>query len=146
MTEDLLKKACEAKSPEELLRIAHENGMTDFNEENARVYFDALTRHGELSDEEINAAGGGCAVRSHGQKMVSYLNSCRHWRCNACNGNYGYDKTWDRTFQIPKPQYLEEEKLGVCNDSTHHRDCDDCYYVSYERGAWWCNNAVHYYE
>ena len=62
MTEkELLLKAKEAKSPEELLNIARASGMTDFTEENAKAYFNVLNQHGELADEEIDAAGGGCA-------------------------------------------------------------------------------------
>ena len=60
MTEDLLKKACEAKSPAELLKIAHDNGMSEFNEENAKAYFDMLNQHGEISEEELENAAGGC--------------------------------------------------------------------------------------
>ena len=79
--EEMILKAREAKSPDELLNMAHGAGMTDFTDENARVYFNALNQSGEMSDEEIDAAGGGRAVRSHGQKMVAYTNRCGHWKC-----------------------------------------------------------------
>ena len=142
---EIYKKAKGAKSPEELIDIARTSGV-ELTPEGAKTYFEAINHSGELSDDELDVSGGGCAVRAHGQKMVSYLNSCSHWRCNACNGNYGYDETWKRTYQIPKPEYLPEESLQACTDNFHHHDCDDCYYVSYERGAWWCNNKVHYSE
>ena len=57
--EEMILKAREAKSPDELLKMAHGAGMTDFTDENARVYFNALNQSGEMSDEEIDAAGGG---------------------------------------------------------------------------------------
>ncbi len=153
MNEEILAQARAAQSPEELMKIAHENGMPDFNEENAKVYFNALHHSGELADEEIDVSAGGCAVRSRGQKMVSAVNSCKHWRCKHCNphGESGYLKK--------KPDYEAEETLWDCHCApqheflapeflTYHREhqCYECYYCSYERGAWWCNNAKHYSE
>ena len=138
--EEMILKAREAKSPDELLKIAHDAGMTDFTEENARVYFNALNQSGEMSDEEIDAAGGGCAVRAHDQKMVSALNFCKHYRCNICHTGSNSLKR--------KEKYLPDKEIFyACNrDANHVNRCDTCYYCSYEKGAWWCNNAVHYSE
>ena len=83
--EELILKARGAKSPEELLRIAQESGMTGFTEESARTYFDVLSQSGEMSDEELNVSAGSCAYRAHGQKMVSSINSRSHWTCDKCN-------------------------------------------------------------
>ena len=150
MTEkELLLKAKEAKSPEELLNIARASGMTDFTEENARAYFNVLNQHGELADEEIDAAGGGCAYRAHGQKMVTTLNGCSHWRCNRCNN--GRSNSLAR-----KKFYAKEDFTNSCHcvfmdgedEIPYEQDhyCMNCYYCSYEHAAWWCNNDVHYYE
>ena len=153
MSEEILTKAKAAGSPEELLRIAHDAGLTDFTEENARVYFNAINNRGELADEELDVSAGGCAVRAHGQKMVSSLNSCSHWTCDICNSRVAHLKR--------KDNYLPEEQLFKNCDSNdipfpysaavRHCDncqkcCDICYYCSYERSAWWCNNTIHYYE
>ena len=143
--EELMAKARAAKSPEELLRLAHENGMPEFTEENAKVYFEALHHSGELSDEEMDVSAGGCAVRSHGQKMVSALNTCSRYRCGPCNGNTHYNRL---------PSYPDESLLRECNprlydpnsEYGHITYCGGCYYCTYERGAWWCNNANHYNE
>ena len=60
MNQQLLEKAKEAKSAEELLALAKENGM-ELTEEDAAEYFAQLHKSGELSDEELdNVAGGGC--------------------------------------------------------------------------------------
>ena len=149
---ELLEQAKAAKSPEELLELAHENGIEDFTEENAKIYFNAINHHGELADEEMDVSAGSCAVRAHGQKMVSALNSCGHWRCRYCNGNGGSNLN-------KKACYLDEECLVKCvgkcmpepdiplySFTERDHDCLECYYCSYERGAWWCNNKPHYNE
>ena len=61
MNEELVKKAKEAKSVEELLALAGENGI-GLTEEQAKAYFAQLhPAAGELDDDELDAvAGGGC--------------------------------------------------------------------------------------
>lgn len=61
INEKYLEKAKAAKSAEELLAIAKENGLT-LTEEQAAEYFDKLNvKSGELADDELdNVAGGGC--------------------------------------------------------------------------------------
>lgn len=57
---ELLEKARQANSPEELLALAKENNFP-MNEENAKDYFEKLHKTGELSDDELDSvAGGGC--------------------------------------------------------------------------------------
>ena len=120
--------------------------------EQAAAIFNSINRSGEISDEELENTAGGCAVRAHGQKMVSALNSCGHWKCKYCNEYNGTDLK-------KKDHYLDEEYLvdcvGAClpeSDTPMYsfkergHECHDCYYCSYERGAWWCNNEPHYNE
>lgn len=61
ITPELLEKAKQAKSAEELLTLAKENDI-ELTEENAKAYFEQLNPPtGELSDAELdNIAGGGC--------------------------------------------------------------------------------------
>lgn len=60
LTPELIEKARRAKSPEELLALAGENGI-EATEEEARDYFEQLNKSGELSDDELdNVSGGGC--------------------------------------------------------------------------------------
>ena len=54
---ELLEKARQAKSPEELLAIANENGV-DMNEDSAKAYFEHLHNSGELSDDELDGVAG----------------------------------------------------------------------------------------
>ena len=61
LSKELIAKAKEAKSPEELMALAKENDI-ELTEENAKAYFEQLNPpKGELSDAELdNIAGGGC--------------------------------------------------------------------------------------
>lgn len=71
---EVIEKAKQANSPEELLVLAKENNVT-LSEEEAKKYFEKLHQSGELSDEELeNVAGGGC-------------NETTVW-CPFCGGNY----------------------------------------------------------
>ena len=60
-TPELIEKAKEAKTPEELFALAKENGV-ELTEESAKAYFNQLNpKTGELADDELdNVAGGGC--------------------------------------------------------------------------------------
>lgn len=89
-------------------------------------------------------SAGGCAVRSHNQKMVSGTNCCGHWICEMCNDSRNANNSFGLK---PRSYYKDEEKLfRDCNNLEHGKGCANCYYCSYERGAWWCNNKPHYSE
>ena len=62
-TQEQITKAKAAKSVEELLAIAKENGM-ELTEEEAAKYFAEWHKEGELSDEELNNVSGGCGGSS----------------------------------------------------------------------------------
>ena len=138
INKELYSKAKELGTPEELLKLAHENGMEEFGEENAKAYFDLLHKSGELSDSEIEtAAGGGCAVKVNGRAMVALINECRFWRCDSCNSEKS--RVPKRNGREPRAYYLSPDQLGPCYGGKHKHLCSDCYYCSYEKGAWWCN-------
>ena len=61
LNNELIAKAKEAKTPEELMSLAKDNGV-EMTGESAKAYFEQLhPTAGELSDEELdNVAGGGC--------------------------------------------------------------------------------------
>lgn len=56
---ELIEKAKQAKSSEELMALAKENGLELF-ENDAKAYFERLNLSGELSDEELDNVSGGC--------------------------------------------------------------------------------------
>ena len=58
-TNEQILKAKAAKSVEELLALAKENGV-ELTEDEAKKYFAEWHREGELSDEELQNVSGGC--------------------------------------------------------------------------------------
>ena len=60
LTKELVAKAKEAKTPEELMALAKENGI-DMPEESAASLFEQLnSKTSELSDSELDNVSGGC--------------------------------------------------------------------------------------
>lgn len=123
MDNELLKKAKEAKSVEELLSIAKENDF-EMSKEEAQAYFTQLHQSGELSDEELdNVAGGGCYGKD-GRLILSIGATgynCKHWQCKSC----GHRKI---------------TTIGTCFKCGGSVFCRDCKYFTYERGLWLCTN------
>ena len=122
---ELFEKAKEAKSAEELLSLAKENGM-ELTEEEAAAYFAQLNKSGELSDEELdNVAGGGCHNKD-GRLVVTVWYSCNDFTCKKC----GRKNTGDHFHIIDgyRTNYMQQ--------------CQFCKYMSYEGGLWLCNNPV----
>lgn len=58
MNKEFIEKARSAKSADELLKLAEENGMK-LSEEEANVYFEKINNSAELSDEELSKVVGG---------------------------------------------------------------------------------------
>lgn len=79
MNNELIAKAKEAKTAEELMALAKESGE-EITEESAKAYFDLLNpKTGELSDEELdNVAGGGCYSDGGRLKTPSGYR-CKHY-------------------------------------------------------------------
>ena len=60
MNKELLAKAKEAKTSDELMSLAKENGI-ELTAESAASYFERLnSKTGELSDSELDNVSGGC--------------------------------------------------------------------------------------
>ncbi len=78
MDKNLILKAKEAKSVEELIALAKENGV-ELNEEDAKMYFEQLNaKKGELSDDELDAvAGGGCETKVDGKTYTVVTSGCK---------------------------------------------------------------------
>ncbi|MCH5200780.1 MAG: hypothetical protein J1F60_07440 [Oscillospiraceae bacterium] len=88
MNQEIIAKAREAKSAEELLSLAKENNI-ELTEDEAKEYYDRLHATGELSDDELDsvAGGGGCTESSRcpmcGGTNRIYLRH-GHWHCYDC--------------------------------------------------------------
>ena len=58
-TPEQLTKAKAAKSAEELIALAKENGI-ELTEEEAKKYYAEWHKEGELADDELDNVSGGC--------------------------------------------------------------------------------------
>ena len=58
ITPELIAKAKTAKSTDELLALAKENGV-ELTEEEAKTYFEQIGASGEVSDDDLDAVSGG---------------------------------------------------------------------------------------
>ena len=124
MNTELIAKAKQAKSPEELMALAKENGI-ELTEESAQAYFNQLNpKMGELADDELdNVAGGGC--HNGGRLVVSVMHYCDEWRCKDDGSQCDIDGV-----------------LVNCNTCKIAAYCFSCKYCTYEKGLWLCNNPV----
>ena len=104
LTQEQLTKAKSAKSVEELLALAKENGV-ELTEDEAKKYFAEWHREGELSDDELQNVSGGCggpkeyetypgaAPTCGGKFIMSDEAPDSSWRC----GNCYFFESWSRT-------------------------------------------------
>ena len=90
-TPELIEKAKEAKTPDELMSLAKENGV-ELTEESAASYFDRLNpKAGELSDSELdNVSGGGCLSDDPYDTCMADGYCLSDYVCNRC-GTRGID-------------------------------------------------------
>lgn len=133
----LFNKAKQAKSAEDLLTLAKENGI-EITEDEAKAYFEQLNKSGELSDDELDSvAGGGCY--KGGRLIVTCFNSCDDWTCRKCGGKLDYNNGYSGGLRGGG------YKMGhTCPDGTkgHEFNCTKCKHCSYEKGMWLCNNPT----
>ncbi len=61
LTPELIEKAKSARSPEELISLAKENGL-ELTVEQASAYLGKINKGGELSDDELTDVAGGCLL------------------------------------------------------------------------------------
>ena len=134
-TPEQITKAKAAKSVEELLALAKENGM-ELTEEEAKNYFEQWHKEGELADDELDNVSGGCggeeappAPKYHsGQRIreVSRSSAAVHGYVYAtiisdgdvgdyerC-GNYYYRIRYDNGQEVTYRESLIDEDFEVC--------------------------------
>ena len=94
-----LTKAKAAKSAEELLALAKENGM-EMTDDEAKKYFADLHKEGELANEELDNVVGGC-----GEPYTDIY-------CQKC----GWTTKWNGYYPSLRPNGKIEEYGGPCPD------------------------------
>ena len=89
MEQELIAKAKEAKTVEELMALAKENNVA-ITEEDAKMYFEVLhPKTGELSDDELdNVAGGGCYAPG-GNLLTTIGHGCKYYEEGRKTGAKG---------------------------------------------------------
>ena len=136
LKEEMIAKAKEAKSVEELLALAKENGV-ELTEEEAKAYFAKLNpKSGELSDDELsNVSGGGCHT-SDGRLVTTVANSCKHWRYKRC--------WWTSLTRFDDcPAHGKSDATWRCiSYGMVSHICDTCMHCTYEDALWLCNHPA----
>ena len=101
LTSEMKSVAMQAKSVDELLKLAEEYGYEISKEEAEEIYAE-LNEEGELSDEELeNVTGGSCYSKdNHGLLIVTLGNTCDGYvkettelipgTCNSCKHRIGF--------------------------------------------------------
>ena len=99
LTPEMIEQAKAAKSAEELLAIAKENGV-DVTADEAKTYFEQLNpKSGELGDEELDSVAGGACSGSDFQSAspvqegtrVRVINGKTCSKCGGTTGTYTVD-------------------------------------------------------
>ena len=80
LTPELIEKAKQAKTAEELAALAKETGV-ELTAEEANTYFAQLNpKSGELSDDELDCVAGGCGTPTHnGHPIINRNGTCEYW-------------------------------------------------------------------
>lgn len=74
--QDLMFRARDAKSPEEIMQIAQTGGIA-MPREGAQAMYDRFHREGMLSDDELDNVSGGCGKDDEEKNKL---------HCFVCNG------------------------------------------------------------
>ena len=135
-TAELIEKAKEAKSPEELITLAKENG-TEITLEEAANYFAKLNQKtGDVADEELeNVAGGGC-YNSDGRLIVTGFYSCEHWSCMRCGHSL------QEHIELPGYMGMDYQCPGHGDYGNPH--CDGCGHCSAAGGYIVCDHPANH--
>ncbi len=123
MNQELIEKARQAASPEEIMKIAEENDIYMVKEE-AEMIYKQLHTNSELSDEELEeAAGGGC--KGAGGKTIVTSG------CKCFTGQYE---------QIKDDDYSD---LGLAwsvfsDGGGTKKVCGECKHLEFKSGIGYC--------
>ena len=126
MNEEMIAKAKEAKSVEELIALAKENGI-ELTEEDAKMHFEQLSaKKGELSDDELSdVSGGGCETTVDGKKYTVVSSGCKCFTGEFLN-NWGVGNNYDKSY------YAHD-----------HKDLRRAWYYGSLEGGEFCGNCAH---
>ena len=102
-TPELIEKAKSAKTPEELMALAKENGIEMTAEEAQKIFAQLHSQSGELADDELDNVSGGACYGRDDCLMTTIAYGCRYYEPattkNGVNGTCGACRYWDRTYR-----------------------------------------------
>ena len=99
ISDELKKQAINAKSAEELLKIAEENHI-EITPEEAEKYYASLHTEGQLSDTELDNVAGGCDPKKY-KAVCPRCGLTDFYQEISNNGNY-YCNHCHKTFKTPR--------------------------------------------
>ena len=134
MNEELLAKAKAAGSPEELIELAKANGK-EMTAEQAASIFNSLKGSGEISDDELEYAAGGCKSNKRRVVTLGYICPVNYggWKCKDCLAPNNVCQCWLQPPDLSRK--FHASIFAWCADT-----CSTCAWCSYESGVWYCNN------
>lgn len=134
MTQEMIEKARQAKTVEEFLALAKENGM-EMTVEEAKAYFEQLHPvTGELSDDELdNVSGGGCTTNGGYTTVTSDL---------KCFTGQFEENVWKNT-STGETYFRYNNTNSSLRDLWRHnvygdRKCGRCSHLEFNGGIGYC--------
>lgn len=134
LTLELIEKAKQAKSAEELLSLAKENEI-ELSGDEAKEYFEQLNKSGELSDEELdNVSGGGCQTTVDGQKYTVVTSGCY-----CFTGQFEKNKDKNGKFIRNDNSALRDIWYAMLSDGHKDIHCGNCTHLAFKGGTGYCD-------
>ena len=103
MDQELLTRAKAAKTAEEIMALAKENGIEMTAEEAQKIFAQLHPQTGELSDDELDNVSGGACYGRDDCLMTTIAYGCRYYEPattkNGVSGTCGACRYWDRTYR-----------------------------------------------
>ena len=122
MNEEMILKAKEARSAQELYALAKQNGI-EMTEESAEAYYQQLRKIGEISDDELDNVAGGWCYHDGNRVVTAITPACTDWVCDKCGAK----------------SELKDEGKRYCSNMFAHEEkfifqcyCSNCKYYKYE--------------
>ena len=134
MTNEIIAQVNAAGSPEEILKVLRDNGVENFTEVKAKLYFDFIHKHGEVSDEEIENAVGGCNTYGHPTVTCDQNCNCGRWEQGF---EYDYETRWYNAIRLDN-QALREVWHALTVGGPKAHKCGNCRHVGFNSGLGFC--------
>ena len=131
--EELILKAKEVRTAEELLALAKENGIP-LTEECARAYYEKIHKSGELSDDELDNVSGGWCYHDGNRVVTAITPACTDWVCDKCGAK---SELKDEGKRYCSNMYAHEEKFifqCYCSNCKHYKYEDALSLCTYHHG------------